>query len=125
MESFKKKVEKRAYELFLARGGVDGYHIQDWNQAEKEIREEEKKAAEAEKKAKPTKETQKPEPVHQKTVTPEKSVSDKTPAHEKVEPSKKMEPTKKPESSIEESKAKKGRTSGSGTKKRVSKKKSS
>jgi hypothetical protein len=34
--SLRKKIEQRAYELFLARGGQHGYHIQDWNQAEKE-----------------------------------------------------------------------------------------
>jgi hypothetical protein len=31
------KIEKRAYELFLARGGVHGYHFEDWTKAEKEI----------------------------------------------------------------------------------------
>jgi hypothetical protein len=37
MESIRDKVEKRAYELFLARGGENGYAIQDWLQAEKEL----------------------------------------------------------------------------------------
>ncbi|MCX7727259.1 MAG: DUF2934 domain-containing protein [Chitinispirillaceae bacterium] len=36
-EMLKEKIAKRAYELFLARGGQHGYHIQDWLQAEKEI----------------------------------------------------------------------------------------
>lgn len=30
-------VAKRAYELFIARGGQHGYHIEDWLTAEKEI----------------------------------------------------------------------------------------
>jgi hypothetical protein len=37
MESIKEMIEKRAYELFLDRGGGHGYHIEDWLQAEKEI----------------------------------------------------------------------------------------
>ena len=37
MESVKEMIEKRAYQLFLERGGVHGYHIEDWLQAEKEI----------------------------------------------------------------------------------------
>jgi hypothetical protein len=36
-DSIKEKIEKRAYELFLKRGGVHGYAQQDWIQAEKEI----------------------------------------------------------------------------------------
>jgi len=37
MESVREMIEKRAYQLFLERGGLHGYHIQDWLQAEKEI----------------------------------------------------------------------------------------
>ena len=37
MESLQVKIAKRAYELFQARGGQHGYHIDDWLQAEKEI----------------------------------------------------------------------------------------
>lgn len=37
MESIREMVERRAYELFMARGGLHGYHIQDWVQAEKEV----------------------------------------------------------------------------------------
>jgi hypothetical protein len=37
MESKKEMIEKRAYHLFLKRGGLHGYHMQDWVQAEKEI----------------------------------------------------------------------------------------
>ena len=36
-EGTKKKVEERAYQLFLARGGVHGYAIDDWIKAEKEV----------------------------------------------------------------------------------------
>ena len=37
MESVHELIAKRAYELFLARGGENGYAIQDWVEAEKEI----------------------------------------------------------------------------------------
>jgi len=37
MASMREMIEKRAYELFLKRGGVHGYHMADWIQAEKEI----------------------------------------------------------------------------------------
>jgi len=40
MESMKEMIEKRAYHLFLKRGGIHGYHMQDWVQAEKEIKAE-------------------------------------------------------------------------------------
>ena len=40
MESMKELIEKRAYHLFLKRGGIHGYHMQDWVQAEKEIKAE-------------------------------------------------------------------------------------
>jgi hypothetical protein len=36
-ESLKKKIEERAYQLFLKRGGVHGYHVEDWARAEKEV----------------------------------------------------------------------------------------
>lgn len=39
MEKNQEQVAKRAYELFQARGGQDGYHIVDWLQAEKEMGE--------------------------------------------------------------------------------------
>ncbi len=32
------QIARRAYELFLARGGLHGYHEQDWFQAERELR---------------------------------------------------------------------------------------
>lgn len=53
MESVHEMIERRAYELFLARGGLNGYAIQDWIQAEKDVMAEIDK-----KKAKPT--SQKP-----------------------------------------------------------------
>ena len=31
------RIAKRAYELFLARGGMHGYHMEDWLAAEREI----------------------------------------------------------------------------------------
>jgi hypothetical protein len=37
MDKLQEQIAKRAYELFQARGGIDGYHIQDWLQAEKEV----------------------------------------------------------------------------------------
>jgi len=32
-----KSIEQRAYELFIQRGSVHGYHVDDWLQAEREI----------------------------------------------------------------------------------------
>jgi hypothetical protein len=40
-ESLKKKIEARAYQLFLKRGGAHGYHHEDWARAEKEVMAEE------------------------------------------------------------------------------------
>lgn len=39
-DAIKGKIEKRAYELFLKRGGVHGYAMEDWTRAEKEIASE-------------------------------------------------------------------------------------
>ena len=33
------EIERRAYEIYLARGGVHGYDVDDWVQAERELRE--------------------------------------------------------------------------------------
>ena len=33
----RRKIEQRAYELFVKRGGVHGYHMEDWLRAEREI----------------------------------------------------------------------------------------
>ena len=32
------QIAKRAYEIFLARGGAHGRHVDDWTQAERELR---------------------------------------------------------------------------------------
>ena len=32
-------IARRAYDLYLARGGEDGHHIEDWLRAECELRE--------------------------------------------------------------------------------------
>lgn len=40
-ESLRKKIEQRAYEFYLKRGGKHGYHLEDWARAEKEIMGEE------------------------------------------------------------------------------------
>lgn len=36
MESVQDRIARRAYDLFVARGGQHGYHIEDWLKAEKE-----------------------------------------------------------------------------------------
>ena len=35
------RVARRAYELYLKRGGIDGHEVEDWLQAEREILKEE------------------------------------------------------------------------------------
>jgi hypothetical protein len=37
MSSVKQLIEERAYHLFLKRGGVQGYALEDWFQAEKDV----------------------------------------------------------------------------------------
>ena len=34
------QIARRAYELYLARGGTHGHHVEDWAQAEHELRQE-------------------------------------------------------------------------------------
>ncbi len=63
MESLQERIAKRAYELFLARGGQHGYHIQDWAQAEKEIKEEDLRLS---------KEKEQSEEVKKETIAPKK-----------------------------------------------------
>jgi hypothetical protein len=41
------QIRARAYELYEARGRVDGFHQQDWEQAEREIREQQSQKAAA------------------------------------------------------------------------------
>jgi hypothetical protein len=36
-DDLRQQIETRAYELYLARGAVDGFHEQDWLRAEDEI----------------------------------------------------------------------------------------
>jgi len=38
--SIREKIERRAYEIFLSRGGAHGSHEGDWERAEKEIMDE-------------------------------------------------------------------------------------
>lgn len=35
--SAREDIERRAYQLYLARGGADGYAVEDWFQAEQEL----------------------------------------------------------------------------------------
>jgi hypothetical protein len=35
----REEIAARAYEIYLARGGEDGYHEEDWLQAERELRQ--------------------------------------------------------------------------------------
>jgi hypothetical protein len=44
-ESVRKKIELRAYDLFLKRGGKHGHHAEDWARAEKEVLDEINKAS--------------------------------------------------------------------------------
>ena len=37
MESIQERIEHRAYDLYLKRGKIPGFHEEDWAQAEKEI----------------------------------------------------------------------------------------
>lgn len=39
LEPPREEIAQRAFELFLARGGVHGHHEEDWLRAEREIRE--------------------------------------------------------------------------------------
>ena len=59
MDSIREMIEKRAYQLFLKRGGAHGYHMADWIQAEKEITAEiaSKKKTETQLPAAPKKES--------------------------------------------------------------------
>lgn len=75
-DSIKEKIEKRAYELFLKRGGVHGYAHEDWAQAETEVNASHKAGKKIEIKqsapAAPSKPSAAPAPV--KTVAaPQKS----------------------------------------------------
>ena len=45
MDNVQGRIAKRAYDLFVARGGQHGYHIEDWLQAEKDVLAEKGKTA--------------------------------------------------------------------------------
>jgi hypothetical protein len=34
------QIERRAYEIYLQRGGTDGFDIEDWNTAEQQLKSE-------------------------------------------------------------------------------------
>ena len=38
------EIERRAYQIFLERGGIDGHAEEDWLQAEYELRQEKEQA---------------------------------------------------------------------------------
>jgi Protein of unknown function (DUF2934) len=45
--SIEDQIRARAYELYEARGRVDGFHQQDWEQAEREVRQQQSRKAAA------------------------------------------------------------------------------
>ncbi len=71
MDSVHEMIEKRAYELYLARGSVGGYAEKDWIQAEKDVRAElERKKSKA----------AAPKPAEEKApVKPAEKVAEKAP----------------------------------------------
>jgi len=40
----REEIERRAYEIYLARGGEPGHELEDWLQAERELREQRAKS---------------------------------------------------------------------------------
>ncbi len=40
----REQIERRAYEIYLARGGEPGRELEDWLQAERELREQRAKS---------------------------------------------------------------------------------
>ena len=38
-ESARDEIERRAYQIYLARGATDGHALEDWVRAERELRE--------------------------------------------------------------------------------------
>jgi hypothetical protein len=73
MDNVQDRIAKRAFDLFVARGGEHGYHIADWLQAEKEILAEKVKTVPGKTKKAKTK-----TPVASKkspVVTPKKKVA--------------------------------------------------
>jgi hypothetical protein len=91
MDSIKEMIEKRAYHLFLKRGGLHGYSVQDWFQEEKEIFSEldAKKKAEAPAAVKPAK-AETPAPTRASPV------ASTAPAASAVKPATVQKPAAKP-----------------------------
>ena len=77
MDSVHEQIAKRAFELFQARGGQHGYHIDDWVQAEQEI------AGAVAKKAAAV------APKKSKAKAPDTAVKKSVPAEKKKSPAKK------------------------------------
>lgn len=96
MESLQQRIAKRAYELFLARGGQHGYHIQDWAQAEKEIKEEEQKLSKKEKEQ-PEKVKKEPAPVKKEKAVATEAPKPKRTRASGAAPAKKKTAKKKAE----------------------------
>ena len=46
-ENVEEQIRRRAYELYQARGSKDGHDLEDWQQAEAEIRGSQRKAVAA------------------------------------------------------------------------------
>jgi hypothetical protein len=95
-ESLRKKIEQRAFELFLRRGGLHGHHVEDWQEAERQIMAE----LAATQKAWAFAPVEKPAPLTVPTVEPPPavrkpaSVVQPAPA-EKPQPAAKAAPAKK------------------------------
>jgi hypothetical protein len=51
MALLKERIAERAHEKFVARGGLHGYDLEDWLEAEREVVEEIKAEKKADKKA--------------------------------------------------------------------------
>lgn len=95
MESVHELIARRAYELFLARGGENGYAIQDWVAAEKEIlaqvdKERREAAKEKAEKAEAKKSAVAAAPVAAPKVEAAKVASKPAPAETKKAPAKKV-----------------------------------
>jgi len=83
MDNVQEKIAKRAFDLFVARGGQHGYHIQDWLQAEKEVGE---KVAAPKKKIVASPVADAPVKIEKKAAAPKEKVA----AKEKAAPVKKV-----------------------------------
>ncbi|MEW6571340.1 MAG: DUF2934 domain-containing protein [Nitrospirota bacterium] len=85
---------KIAYDLYVKRGRVHGYHLQDWLEAEKIVMA--RHAAEVEKEARAIEDTRKKESVKKTKSATAKAQERKTKTAERAESSKKTaEPRKR------------------------------